>query len=77
MTHIHEFGRFSLPGPTEVRPETLEAMVRPVIGHRSAEITELIRGMGPRLSDLFVTDRPVYLSTSSATGMDSGPNTGS
>lgn len=69
MTHIHEFGRFFLPGPTEVRPETLEAMARPVIGHRSAEISALIGGMGPRLSDLFVTDRPVYLSTSSATGM--------
>lgn len=69
MIHTEEFGRFFLPGPTEVRPETLEAMVRPIIGHRGAEITALIEGLGPRLSDLFVTERPVYVCTSSATGM--------
>jgi aspartate aminotransferase-like enzyme len=44
-------------------------MVRPIIGHRTAEISALIQGMEARLSDLFVTDRPVYLCTSSATGM--------
>ncbi|MFQ5678127.1 MAG: pyridoxal-phosphate-dependent aminotransferase family protein [Gemmatimonadota bacterium] len=63
------FGRFFLPGPTEVRPEVLEALRRPAIGHRSAEIVELIEGMKPRLSALFRTERPVFLSTSSATGM--------
>jgi aspartate aminotransferase-like enzyme len=69
MTHTDDFGRFFLPGPTEVRPETLQAMLRPIIGHRGPEISELIQGMDQRLSDLFVTDRPVYLCTSSATGM--------
>ncbi len=64
-----EFGRFFLPGPTEVRPELLAEMVRPVIGHRSAEISALIEGMSASLSRLFLTERPVYLSTSSATGM--------
>jgi aspartate aminotransferase-like enzyme len=44
-------------------------MVRPIIGHRSAEISALLQGMGQQLSELFVTDRPVYLCTSSATGM--------
>ncbi len=63
------FGRFFLPGPTEVRPEVLRAMDRPMIGHRGAEIRELIGGMQERLSELFRTERPVYLSTSSATGM--------
>ena len=28
------FGRFFLPGPTEVLPEILEAQRRPMIGHR-------------------------------------------
>ena len=69
MNDIQDFGRFFLPGPTEIRPETLEAMVRPVIGHRGAEISILIEGMGRGLSDLFLTERPVYLCTSSATGM--------
>lgn len=66
---MSEFGRFFLPGPTEVRPEVVGAMSRPVIGHRSPEIVELIDGMRERLSSLFRTARPVYLSTSSATGM--------
>lgn len=64
-----EFGRFFLPGPTEVRPEVLAAMGRPLVGHRSPEIVELIGGMREGLCRLFRTARPVYLSTSSATGM--------
>lgn len=44
-------------------------MVRPVIGHRGREMEELIGRIGPRLSRLFRTRRPVYLSTSSATGL--------
>ena len=63
-----EFGRFFLPGPTEVRPEVLEAMVRPVIGHRGAAMERLLSGMDAALRGLFRTGRPVYVSTSSATG---------
>jgi aspartate aminotransferase-like enzyme len=63
-----DFGRFFLPGPTEVRPEVLEAMVRPVIGHRGKEMQVLLAGMDPDLRSLFRTERPVYVSTSSATG---------
>jgi len=63
------FGRFFLPGPTEVRPETLAAMAQPVIGHRSEEIQALIGAAQPELKLLFGTSRPVYISTSSATGM--------
>ena len=63
-----EFGRFFLPGPTEVRPEVLEAMVRPVIGHRGKDMEHLLSGMDPALRRLFRTERPVYVSTSSATG---------
>lgn len=63
------FGRFFLPGPTAVRPEVLEPMTRPMMGHRSPEVRTLIGGMREPLSRLFRTERPVYLSTSSATGM--------
>lgn len=69
MERERDFGRFFLPGPTEVRPEVLEAMCRPVMGHRGAEMAALIGGMREGLSALFRTARPVYLSTSSATGM--------
>jgi predicted phosphoserine aminotransferase len=68
MTRPTAFGRFFLTGPTEVRPEVLAAMNHPVIGHRGPDMADLMGGMNTRLSSLFGTGRPVYLSTSSATG---------
>jgi predicted phosphoserine aminotransferase len=64
-----EFGRFFLPGPTEVRPEVLSAMTRPVIGHRGNAMRELLERIEPGLQELFGTRRPVLVSTSSATGL--------
>ena len=32
-----DFGTFFIPGPTEVRPEVLAAMTKPMIPHRSQE----------------------------------------
>jgi predicted phosphoserine aminotransferase len=61
------FGRFFLPGPTEVRPEVLRAMTRPMIGHRGADLTALLRDADPALRALFRTPRPVYVATASAT----------
>lgn len=63
------YGRFFLPGPTEVRPEVLAAMTRPVIGHRGAAMRQLLGEMAEGLSGLFRTVRPVFLSTSSASGL--------
>lgn len=63
------FGRFFLPGPTEVRPEVLQAMTRPMIGHRGKAVEELMARIAPRLQAVFRTTRPVYTSTSSATGL--------
>ena len=67
-----DFGRFFLPGPTEVRPEVLHAMTRPVIGHRGSEMSRLFAECDPVLRALFRTARPVYVSSSSATGMMEG-----
>ncbi|MEJ2482130.1 MAG: alanine--glyoxylate aminotransferase family protein [Gemmatimonadota bacterium] len=69
MSSSHEFGRFFLPGPTEVHPDVLAAMQRPVIGHRGPQMRELLEGLEPGLQELFGTGRPVYVSTSSATGL--------
>ena len=38
-----------IPGPTEVRPEILAACARPMIGHRSAAMTETIERIDPHL----------------------------
>ena len=63
------FGRFFLPGPTEVLPEVLQAMTRPMIGHRGKDIEGMIAAVQPGLQAVFRTQRPVYISTSSATGL--------
>jgi predicted phosphoserine aminotransferase len=65
-------GRFFLPGPTEVRPEVLRAMTQQMIGHRVAEMEEMIGHIQPRLQSIFRTHRPVYISASSATGLMEG-----
>ena len=71
-TNAKPFGRFFMPGPTEVRPEVLAAMTRPMIGHRVKEMEELIGYIQPRLRNVFGTARPVYISASSATGLMEG-----
>ena len=63
-----EFGKFFLPGPTDVHPEVMAAMQRPMIGHRSAAMETLLQSMAPRLQALCRTTRPVLVGTCSATG---------
>jgi len=63
------FGRFFLPGPTEVRPEVLAAMNRPMVSHRGAEFIEFVKSLQPGLGDVFRTSRPVIIATNSATGL--------
>ncbi len=66
---VTDFGRFFLPGPTEVHPDVLAAMTRPVIGHRGPELSALMAAADPVLRDLFRTSRPVYVASASATGL--------
>ena len=63
-----EHGRFFLPGPTEVRPAILEAMVRPMISHRGSAMEEIMQRVHRRLQPLFGTSRPVYVVSASGTG---------
>ncbi len=62
-------GRFFLPGPTEVRAEVLEAQARPMVAHRGAGFQALMREVQEGLREVFRTRRPVFVSTSSATGL--------
>jgi predicted phosphoserine aminotransferase len=61
-------GRFFLPGPTEVYPEVLQAQTRPMISHRGAAMTELLQELQKGLEVIFLTKRPVFIGTCSATG---------
>ena len=62
-------GRFFLPGPTEVYPEVMEAQLRPMISHRGSAMTEILQELQGGLEKIFFTKRPVFISTSSATGL--------
>ncbi len=61
------FGRFFLPGLSEVHPTVLEAMNKPMIPHRGQEMVELLRRLDSRLRQLFCTKRHVLLGTCTAT----------
>jgi aspartate aminotransferase-like enzyme len=69
MSTTKTFGTFFLPGPTEVREEIMLAMMRPMIPHRGPEFEHLFDRLQQGLRPVFKTDRPVYISASSATGM--------
>jgi aspartate aminotransferase-like enzyme len=62
------FGRFLLPGPTEVHPDVLAAMSRPMIGHRGSAMVDLMAGIELPLQRLFRTGRRVLVGTCAATG---------
>ena len=64
-----DFGTFFLPGPTEVRPKVLQAMLQPMISHRSDEFIEMYQRIDQGLRQVFRTSRPVYLVTASATAL--------
>ncbi|MFN2635522.1 MAG: alanine--glyoxylate aminotransferase family protein [Gemmatimonadaceae bacterium] len=69
MIAAKRFGTFFLPGPTEVREEIMAAMLQPMIPHRGSEFEQLFDRLQKGLRPIFMTERPVYLSSSSATGM--------
>ncbi len=62
------FGTFFVPGPTEVRPEILAHMSRPIIGHRGRAFEAMFARIEAGLRDILLTSRPVYVGSTSATG---------
>jgi aspartate aminotransferase-like enzyme len=69
MTEALQFDTFFLPGPTEVPSDVLAAMSRPMMPHRGAEFESLFARIQSGLQFVFRTRRPVYVSSSSATGL--------
>lgn len=63
------YGRFFLPGPTEVHPDVLAAQTRPMTGHRGAQAQAFMGTIHERLQRIFLTERPVFVATCSATGL--------
>jgi len=65
-------GTFFLPGPTQVRPEILQQMARPMLPHRSAAFEAVYARCDAGLRPIFRTARPVYIASASATGLMEG-----
>ena len=58
-----------IPGPIWCREDVLAAMAQQPLGHRGKEFTELLSRLTPRLQKLLYTEGPVYISTSSGSGV--------
>ena len=65
MSHTKLF----IPGPTEVRPEILQAQTAPMIGHRSGDCDVLIASVEAKLRQLFMTESRVYILAASGSGL--------
>ena len=60
---------FFIPGPTWVRPEILQEMSRPMIGHRGAEFRELYARIAADLKPLFATAQDTFVVTATGTAL--------
>lgn len=61
--------RLYIPGPTEVAAEVMAAQIRPMLGHRSAEFSQLFYRIASKLKTLLQTEQHIYISTSSGSGL--------
>lgn len=56
------------PGPSNVPPEVLESLARPIVHHRSPDFDPIFAECQERLQQVFRTKNPVLIFTSSGTG---------
>lgn len=61
-----------IPGPVEVRPDVLEKMATPMIGHRGKDASALQRRISDKLRVVFHTNEEILLSTTSGSGLMEG-----
>ena len=61
-----------IPGPSEVRPEMLQAVATPQIGHRTQKYKDLHGAVIPMIKKILYTEQDVLLFTCSSTGVMEG-----
>ena len=66
------YKKLFIPGPTHVRDEVLEAMATRMIGHRSKDYVALQAEVIAKVQKLLYTEKRIFLSTSSSTGLMEG-----
>jgi len=57
-----------LPGPTNVPPRVMRAMLKPIINHRDAEFRDIYKRIVENCKYVFQTKNDVFVLTSSGTG---------
>lgn len=60
--------RLFIPGPVEVEDSIMQALTRPMIGHRAPEFSILGEAVHTQAQRFFRTEDPVFVLTSSGTG---------
>lgn len=61
-----------IPGPVEVKPEVLEQMAKPMIGHRGKDASAIQRRISENMRKIFFTESEILLSTTSGSGLMEG-----
>lgn len=61
--------RMFVPGPVDVADEVLASQTKPMMPHRSKDFEAIFRGCEEKLRKVFATERPVFISTSSGSGL--------
>lgn len=61
-----------IPGPTEVRPEILDAQADWMIGHRQPACADLLGRIQPKLQQVFLTKQRVQIVAATGTGFMEG-----
>lgn len=61
--------RMFVPGPVDVADEVLAAQTKPMVPHRNKDFEAIFRSCDERLRQVFFTERPVIISTSSGSGL--------
>ncbi len=64
---LNESSILRIPGPSPIPPSVQRAMTQPMIGHRGAETSEMIRRIKPELKKVFGTKQDVMIITGSGT----------
>jgi len=66
---MKNFPKLFIPGPTHVSDDILKILSTPQIGHRTPEISELIKDLTKGLQEILYTKNHIYLISHPATGL--------
>jgi aspartate aminotransferase-like enzyme len=58
-----------IPGPTEVRPEVLDAQTQWMVGHRMPECADLYGSIQGKIRQVFLTESRVFINAASGTAL--------